>query len=45
MAQCHRWVEFVVAFSEGFSVSSLVFLLPEKQTFPNSNSTWIEELT
>ena len=39
----HMWVEFVVSscpFSEDFSPGSLVFLPPQKPTFPNSNSTW-----
>ena len=39
----HMWVEFVVGScpcSEGFSPGSLVFLPPQKPTFPNSNSTW-----
>ena len=37
------WVEFVVGSrprSEGFSPGSLVFLPPQKPTFPNSNSIW-----
>ena len=37
------WAEFVVGScpsSEGFSPGSLVFLPPQKATFPNSNSTW-----
>ena len=37
------WVEFVVGSrpcSEGFSPGTLVFLPPQKPTFPNSNSTW-----
>jgi len=40
------WVEFVVGsrpFSEGFSLDSPVFLLPEKPTFPDLNSTRIED--
>ena len=39
----HMWVEFVVGSrpcSEGFSPGSPFFLLPQKPTFPNSNSTW-----
>ena len=42
----HMWVEFVAGSlpcSEGFSPGSLVFLPPQKPTFPNSNSTWIED--
>ena len=38
------WVEFVVGSrlcSEGFSPGSLVFLPPQKPTFPNSNVTFI----
>ena len=41
--QCHMWVEFVVGsrpFSEGFSLSSPVFLPPQKPTFSNFNWTW-----
>ena len=37
----HMWVEFVVGSrpcSEGFSPGSLVFLPPQKPTFPNCNS-------
>ena len=37
------WVEFVVrsrSCSEGLSPGTLVFLLPQKPTFPNFNSTW-----
>ncbi len=40
-------VEFVVGshpYSEGFSPGSLAFLPPEKPTFPNSSSTWPEDL-
>ena len=39
------WVEFVVGSrpsSEGFSPGSPVFLPPQKQTFPNFNSTDLE---
>ena len=40
-------VEFVVGScpcTKGFSPGSLVFLPPQKPTFPTSNSTWIEDL-
>ena len=36
--RCHMWVEFVVGSrpcSEGFSPGNLVFLPPQKSTFPN----------
>ena len=39
----HMWVEFIVGSrpcSEGFSPGTPVFLPPQKQTFPNFNSTW-----
>ena len=39
----HMWVKFVIGScpcSEGFSPGTPVFLLPQKPTFPNSNSTW-----
>ena len=40
-ARCHMWAEFVVdsRLAPGF----LVFLPPRKPTFPNSNSTSIED--
>ena len=37
------WVEFVDGSrpcSKGFSPGSLIFLPPQKPTFPNSNSIW-----
>ena len=42
------WVEFVVGSrpcSEGFSPGTLVFLPPQKPTFPNSNLTWKQWMT
>ena len=42
-SRCHMWVEFVVGSrpcSEGFSPGTLVFLPPQKPTFPNSISIW-----
>ncbi len=44
----HMWVEFVVGTRLAQRVflrvsGSPVFLPPEKPTFPNSNSTWIED--